>query len=126
MAFYSCGSFGPGSSYGVVQEYVNRFIDPNFDPAQLDELGACGEVNWHPYSINGDIISHPVPYSFGFIDLPTLQRLSRRIDRYMVLVAGGSQKVAPIVGALRGGFANVLITDERTLEAVTELDRSTT
>jgi DNA-binding transcriptional regulator LsrR (DeoR family) len=122
MAFYSCGSFGPGSSYGVVREYINRFIDPDFDPAQLYQLGACGEVNWHPYSLDGEIINHPVPYSFGFIDLATLRKLSCRRDRYMVLVAGGPQKVEPIVGALRGGFLNVLVTDKRTLQEVGELD----
>jgi DNA-binding transcriptional regulator LsrR (DeoR family) len=125
MAFYSCGSFGPGSSYQVVQDYVNRFIDPDFAPAQLEEAGACGEVNWHPYSLTGEIISHPVPHSFGFIDLATLVKLSRRRDRHMVLVAGGPQKVEPIVGALRGGFLNVLVTDEVTLKAVTELDAAT-
>lgn len=122
MAFYSCGSFGPGTSYGVVKEYVNRFIDPTFDPSQLSEAGACGEVNWHPYTISGEIITHPVPYSFGFIDLSTLRALSRHRDRHMVLVAGGTQKVEPILGALRGGFLNVLVTDETTLRAVVEID----
>ena len=124
MAFYSCGSFGPSSSFGVVKEYVNRFIDPDFDPRQLQEAGACGEVNWHPYSLSGESIVHPVPYSFGFMDLATLRDLSRRSDRYMVLVAGGPQKVEPIVGALRGGFLNVLVTDELTLRAVAQLDET--
>ncbi|WP_084265694.1 sugar-binding domain-containing protein [Actinomadura macra] len=124
MAFYSCGAFGPGSSYGVVKEYVNRFIDPAFDPHQLYEAGACGEVNWHPYALDGRIMSHPVPYSFGFVDLATFRELSRRADRHMVLVAGGTQKVEPIVGALRGGFLNVLITDERTLRSVAGIDAS--
>lgn len=122
MAFYSCGAFGPGTSYGVVKEYINRFIDATFDPTQLYEAGACGEVNWHPYASSGQIITHPVPYSFGFVDLATFRELSRRRDRHMVLVAGGTQKVEPILGALRGGFLNVLITDESTLRAVAESD----
>ena len=37
-------------------------------------------------------------------------------------VADGPAKVAPILGALRGGFVNTLVTDVRTAEAVLALD----
>ena len=33
-------------------------------------------------------------------------------------VAGGEEKVPAILGALRGGYLNVLITDEATAQAV--------
>ena len=37
-------------------------------------------------------------------------------------VAGGDDKVAPLLGALRGGYINVLISDERTLQALLRLE----
>jgi deoxyribonucleoside regulator len=37
---------------------------------------------------------------------------------YCIAVAVGSKKVKSICGALRGGFLNVLITDENTADAV--------
>lgn len=122
MAFYSCGGFGPGSSFDVVRSYINEFIDPHFDPAELRQLGACGEINWHPFTSTGEIVPHAVPYSFGYVDLGTLKRLALQGDRHMVLVAGGPQKIHAILGALRGGFQNVLVTDEGTLNAVATLD----
>jgi len=39
-------------------------------------------------------------------------------------VAEGTTKVAPILGALRAGIVNTLVTDVRTAEAVVALDRA--
>ena len=44
----------------------------------------------------------------------------------MVGVAGGKEKVAAILGALRGGYLNVLITDTVTAQAVLEKHESET
>jgi DNA-binding transcriptional regulator LsrR (DeoR family) len=41
-----------------------------------------------------------------------LRALSRRGDRYVIAVAGGRSKIDAVRGALRGGFINVLVTDE--------------
>ncbi len=122
MAFYSCGSFGPGSSYDVVQRFINEYLDRNFDPRELEERGACGEINWHPYSIDGEPVDHPLAESVGFLGLEDLRKLAALQDRHMVLIAGGRHKVAPILGALRGRFLNILVTDQATLEAVITLD----
>jgi deoxyribonucleoside regulator len=37
-------------------------------------------------------------------------------------VAGGQDKVAPLLGALRGGFLNVLISDEQTVRSIVAVD----
>lgn len=54
----------------------------------------------------------------------SLERL-RALDR-VVGVAGGEEKVAAILGALRGGYLNVLITDSVTAQAVLERHESET
>ena len=37
-------------------------------------------------------------------------------------IAGGSDKVAPILGAIRGNLINVLVSDEQTIQSVLALD----
>jgi DNA-binding transcriptional regulator LsrR (DeoR family) len=49
------------------------------------------------------------------IDLVKLRACKR-----VVGVAGGVQKVNAILGALRGGLIDVLITDQRTAEALSK------
>ena len=39
--------------------------------------------------------------------------------------AGGAAKVRPILGALRGRLVTILVTDQRTAEAVLALDDTT-
>ncbi|MBI5668559.1 MAG: hypothetical protein HZC41_11185 [Chloroflexi bacterium] len=41
---------------------------------------------------------------------------------FAVGVAGGADKVAPLLGALRGGIINVLVSDEKTIQRILELD----
>ena len=49
-----------------------------------------------------------------------------RVLDYVVGIAGGEEKVAAILGALRGGYLNVLITDTVTAQAVLERHESET
>ncbi len=49
-----------------------------------------------------------------------LERL--RAARLSVGVAGGDDKVAALLGALRGGYINVLVSDERTIQALLRLE----
>lgn len=68
----------------------------------------------------GDIVSRFIA-SDGEIADPTIndrtigvQLDELRHKEYAIMVAGSSKKLDAIHGALRGGYANVLITDERT------------
>jgi DNA-binding transcriptional regulator LsrR (DeoR family) len=123
IAFYSCGYFGPGSSFDIHQTHITQYLDPSFTPAVLEELGAVGEINLNPYSLDGEAIDHPVTRSFEMLTLSQIRALAERPARHMVLVAGGQHKIAPILGALRGGYLNVLVTDQASLDAVMALDR---
>jgi deoxyribonucleoside regulator len=64
-----------------------------------------------------DIDGHEQPTAFAErivgIELVRLRAVSLSIG-----VAGGDDKVAPLLGALRGGYINVLISDERTIQAL--------
>jgi deoxyribonucleoside regulator len=42
--------------------------------------------------------------------------------QYSILMAAGSHKVNAIIGVLRGGFVNTLITDSSTAEAVIQME----
>ncbi|HET8863145.1 MAG TPA: sugar-binding domain-containing protein [Solirubrobacterales bacterium] len=125
MAFYSCGWLGAGSSFDIHQKHVNTYFDAEFTTASLTDLGACGEINLSPYSLQGEQINHPVSRAAEVLPLARIKELARFDDRHMVLVAGGAHKVEPILGALRGGFMNVLVTDQATLDRVINLNRET-
>ncbi|CAM3759197.1 hypothetical protein COLU111180_06925 [Cohnella lubricantis] len=60
----------------------------------------------HYIDSNGNIIAEHLNQRAIGIDLEELRRKDQSI-----LVAGGAEKVAGIAGALRGKYANVLITD---------------
>ena len=45
-----------------------------------------------------------------------------RKARFSIGVAGGTDKVAPLLGAIRGQWINVVVTDEQTLHSILALD----
>lgn len=47
-----------------------------------------------------------------------LHELSGQYGKLVIAVAGGADKRAAILGAMRGRFANVLVTDEDTADAL--------
>jgi DNA-binding transcriptional regulator LsrR (DeoR family) len=118
VAFYSVGGLGPDSSYCRSSSYIQKHILPDFNHEDLRKNNACGEVNWFPISIDGEPIEHEIVKHCTAIPLSRIKNLSKDRMRYMVLVAGGSQKVEPIIGALRGRYLNVLISDVETANRI--------
>ena len=123
-AFYSAGHLGPGSSFERASIYLREIVDPDFDYHDFENKGACGEINWYPYSITGDPIEHAITAHCSSICLERIKRLARDHSRYFVLVAGGANKIKAILGALRGQYLNVLITDIDTAKAVISLENA--
>jgi DNA-binding transcriptional regulator LsrR (DeoR family) len=78
--------------------------------------GAVGEILITPFAIDGRLVAESLRDRTVAFDARALRRVSLVIG-----VADGPGKVAPILGALRGGFLNVLVTDVRTAEAVVAL-----
>ncbi|MBW2057213.1 MAG: sugar-binding transcriptional regulator [Deltaproteobacteria bacterium] len=84
------------------------FLSPG-EVRRLRSLGAAGDVCGHFYDKEG------VPVNSGYaervigVGLDELRKI-----RTVIGVAGGVGKVDAIHGALKGGYVNVLITDEET------------
>jgi deoxyribonucleoside regulator len=87
--------------------------------SELDEAGAVGEVLVSPFDIDGRLLCATLRARTIAFDARDLGRIPVRIA-----VAGGTAKVRPILGALRGGLITDLVTDQRTAEAVVALDDS--
>ena len=86
---------------------------------ELVEAGAIGEVLVAPFDIEGRFVSETLRARTIGLDPRDLPRVPIRIA-----IAGGDRKVQPLLGALRTGVINVLVTDDATARAVLELDES--
>lgn len=111
IAFFSTGDLGPGSSFGVATPYICEHINPDFSLKDLLRQDACGEINLYPFDKHGNPVDHPVVRLLSCMSLERIRELAKIADRHMVLVAGGQHKSKALLGALRGGYLNVLITD---------------
>jgi DNA-binding transcriptional regulator LsrR (DeoR family) len=88
---------------------------------ELEARGAVGEVLIAPFDLDGRFVARDAlrerTIAFDAADLPRVPTT--------VAVATGTSKVAPILGALRAGLVNVLVTDVETAGAVVALDDET-
>lgn len=85
----------------------------------LQALGAVGDVCGHHFDIRGRLMEIPVAgYPFG-TDVKTLRSMPVGIG-----VAGGAVKAPAILGALRSGLVNSLVTDDAAARVI--LDHSET
>jgi DNA-binding transcriptional regulator LsrR (DeoR family) len=75
--------------------------------------GAVGDVCGHLFSVDGKLVDAELTRRIVTIDVDALRRIPRVIG-----VAVGAAKVDAIVGALRGGLINVLVTDDATAREV--------
>jgi DNA-binding transcriptional regulator LsrR (DeoR family) len=84
---------------------------------RLQSIGTIGEICGQFYDQDGN------PTASGFrdrligVDLDELKRI-----KMVIGVAGGENKQLAILGTLRGGYVNVLITDENTAKGVLRLE----
>jgi DNA-binding transcriptional regulator LsrR (DeoR family) len=86
------------------------------DEAGIESLqtrGAVGDVLGHFFDINGSPVPSPIDDRLIGLSLDELKRIPT-----VICVAGDAPKVPSILGALRGEYVNVLITDEETARAV--------
>ena len=70
---------------------------------------AVGDVLLHFYDISGQVVDTGMDKRVISMDLQQLSKVNRAIG-----VAGGSRKYSGILGALRGHWVNILITDRFT------------
>ena len=90
---------------------------------ELDGLHGCavGDICGRFFDLNGHEVVAPFADRTIGITLQDLRRAPVSIG-----IAGGTDKVEPLLGALRGEYINVLITDEATVRQLVALvDRET-
>lgn len=80
---------------------------------ELKTLGAVGDINARFFDQNGVPVLHELNDRVISLSLEELKKIPVRIA-----ATAGVEKALPIRGAIIGGYINILITDEKTADAV--------
>ncbi|MGA9873871.1 MAG: sugar-binding domain-containing protein [Rhodococcus sp. (in: high G+C Gram-positive bacteria)] len=94
---------------GPVSTSTTLFEGSFIDASVLDELrglGAVGEIGGRFYDIAGRETGGSLPPRTVSVSLDAIAACDRAL-----LISGGRRKHEAILGALRGGFASILVTD---------------
>ncbi len=112
VALLGVGSADPVNSSYYLSGYVKKE-----EMLAVQETGAVGDVCGRFFDIGGN--NAAIEFQAGLIGIPVnnLKAIPIRIG-----VAGGAEKVKPILGALRGGYINILVADATTVRAVLAAD----
>jgi DNA-binding transcriptional regulator LsrR (DeoR family) len=79
----------------------------------LQQAGAVGDILGYHLDINGHVLDVSINQRVIGATLDSLHRVPTSI-----VVASGEVKVLPTLATLRGGYADILITDAETASAV--------
>ncbi len=94
---------------GPVSTSTTLFEGSFIDSSVLDELrglDAVGEIGGRFFDIDGRETAGSLPARTVSVPLDVIAKCERA-----VLISGGTRKHEAILGALRGGFASILVTD---------------
>lgn len=75
----------------------------------LKQNGAVGDISLRFFNKNGELINGDLNNRVVGLEMPDIQAIDR-----VVAIAGGTQKAETIRAALKGGYINVLITNNDT------------
>ena len=113
VALVGIGSIFPK----IISTLINTgHIDAN-DLESLKNHNAIGDVFSHFFDIGGKICDSSLNGRLVGMSVETLMKVP-----YSIGVAGGKLKAEAILGALRGKYVNILITDNTAAERVLKLD----
>jgi len=105
-----CGIGSPQPEYASFYQAGDMSLD---ELNQLIAGGAVGGICGLHFNLDGEIVGKDFSKRSVTIGVDDLMKISVRYG-----VAGGSAKVDPIIGALRGGFVTHLVTDSLTARQV--------
>ena len=101
---------------GDISSTASLLVSRALSRGDMDDLiahDAVGDImGWH-FDIQGNMVDSKVINRVLSVPLSELHNIELRIG-----VANGEKKVSPFVGALRGRYINVIITDEATADAI--------
>ena len=95
----------------VVNSIVEAETIPEEEYKRLEEKGGIGEVIGYVVDKDGNMIDDPIENQLICLELEKLKKIPIRIG-----VAYGMKKANAILSVLKGGYINVLITDEEVAE----------
>ena len=93
--------------------FMNTSMIEENDYLKLQQNNIVGEICSHYFDENGNSILNSLNNKVISIELEDYMNIPLRIG-----IAGGEGKLHAILGALRGGYVNCLITDLKTAEAL--------
>lgn len=108
---------GIGSTDKDYSSFLRSGYIPKEEFDRLHKNGAAGNVAGIHFNVNGEVVCRDFSEHLVVINEKDLGKIPVRIG-----VAGGVGKIIPILGALRGGYINVLVTDAATAAKVLELE----
>lgn len=85
----------------------------DIDIVEFQKMGAVGDILGLFYDANGEVLDLPLHTRRIGVGVDDLRRIPN-----VVGIAGGLQKVDAILGALRGGYLDVLVTTEDVARAL--------
>ena len=115
LALVSCGDITKKSTIrrlGLVTDEELR---------TLKEAGAAGDLLGHYLDAEGQMVDHPLNHRVLALSPADLRQIPK-----VILTSGGRSKIDIIRGVLRGGFVDVLITDEETAGRLNASEGGTT
>lgn len=115
VALLGIGNLDPAQS-GFVQ---GGFLSAE-ELSALAAAGAVGDMGGHIFTLDGCLQDPAHDDRLIGVSLDDFRRIPQ-----VTVVAAGAEKIAAILGALRTGAINVLVTDDRTANAVLALAQST-
>lgn len=107
---------------GAVEPSVSSLLRAGYVTEEalidLQRVGVVGDVcGWH-FDIQGQVVDIDINHRIVSLDLAALKRIP-----HVVGVAVGKPKARAILGAIRGGLVNVIVTDNDTFKEVIHLNR---
>lgn len=100
--------------------YARTGLIPDPEMQILQKMPVVGDICGRFFDLSGQ--PHPSPFEERVVGIE-LDDLRRAL--LAVGVAGGPDKAAPLLGALRGRYINGIVTDEQTARALLRLDEET-
>ena len=113
IAFVSVGIITPETGIYYSLAY------PPKEVAAVKKKGAIGDILTRPFDKDGKLVETSFTDRIITIDFSSFKKIP-----LVVGIAGGDRKVEAILGALKSGYLNALITDEACAQAVLEVNKS--
>lgn len=103
---------------GIMQTVWDEYVEADAKN-MIKAGGGVGFLCAHFFDKDGNFLDIPINHNIIGISTDKIK------ENKLIVVAGGLQKASSILGALRGGYIDTLISDEDTLKEVLRLDKKT-